>query len=97
MENIANLDPVSAWVLLFWRLKKLILKIVIKEINEYRKLLLFYLIFGRGWEQLRVLFGCLVNYFNVFSCWGVELYVEVEVFLPVFKIEKSKQNDVEEL
>ena len=58
--------------------------------NEDSKLLLFYLLFGGVGEWLGVLFACLVKYFTVLNCCGVELYVGVEVFPPIFRMESSK-------
>ena len=68
-------------------------KAVILKTNEDRKLLLFYLIF-RG---CIFLFECLVNYFTVLNWRGVGLYVRLEVSRPIFKMGRSKQNDIVEL
>ena len=39
----------------------------------------------------------LVKYSTVLNCRGVELYVRVEVFPPIYKMVMSKQNDILEL
>ena len=83
----------TLWYFLSGAWKSPISKVVIMKTNEDSKLLLFYLIFGG-------VGGCCMFYLSAWSTTltclivgRVELYVRVEVFPPIFKIERSKQND----
>ena len=89
MENFANLDLLNAWILL----------------------LLFYLPFGEGKRGAATCFISVLdqdsdknfrawprqNYSTVLNCMGWNYNVAVEVFHPISKMKRSKQNDIAKL